>query len=62
MIELTVGSRFWYGDKLCEVVKGSCINSICVFGPNERKCEKAKCNALLRHDGEWVHFEEVKND
>ena len=62
MVELTIGSRFYYGDKLCEVVKGTCINSICVFDTNDRKCEKAKCNALLRHDGEWVHFEEVKND
>ena len=60
MVELTIGSRFYYGDKLCAVVKGKCINGICVFDTNERKCEKAKCNALLRHDREWVHFEEVK--
>lgn len=62
MVEMTIGSRFWYKDKLCEVVKeGNGIGcDICVFDEGSRKCEKSKCTIIERHDGNSVFFKEVK--
>ena len=59
MIELTIGSRFYYKDKLCEVVKGVCYLNNCVF-TNTNKCKKIKCGSYQRHDKTQVCFEEVK--
>ena len=64
MVELTVGSRFWYKDKLCEVVKCENNGQICgrcAFN-GKLKCGKAKCCASERRDGNTVYFNEVEND
>ena len=62
MVELTVGSRFYYKDKLCEVVnEGIGIKcKKCVFDEGSRKCEKSKCSSIERHDRKSVYFREVK--
>lgn len=61
MVELTVGSRFYYKNKLCEVVQGgySCVH--CVFH-NRRKCKRIKCTFCERHDKNDVYFKEIKHD
>lgn len=65
MIEMTIGSRFYYKGKLCEVSEfntprgNSC--SKCVFN-NTKKCGKAKCCYEHRHDKQEVIFLEVEND
>lgn len=73
MVEMTVGSRFYYKDKLCEVVelkgrlcevaelKGGYMCKGCIFlaGTN-CKCKKSKCYSDERHDGKNVYFKEVK--
>lgn len=62
MVEMTVGSRFWYKDKLCEVVETETdfICGKCAFTLDVRKCRKAKCSVVDRHDGKSVYFMEVK--
>lgn len=64
MVEMTVGSRFWYKDKLCEVVETGTESDFvcdrCVFDGGSRKCEKSKCASIERHDGKGVYFREVK--
>lgn len=61
MVEMTVGSRFYYKDKLCEVVETETdfICGECMFN-KRRKCEKSKCSIIDRHDGKSVYFREVK--
>ena len=59
MVELTIGSRFYYKDKLCKVIEGDCSLKGCVF-MNIRKFDKAKCCSDERHDGKQVYFKEVK--
>lgn len=61
MVEMTIGSRFYYKDKLCEVVEGDC-NQDCVFFDNHKKCEKANCFWSIRHDDKDVCFKEVKEN
>ena len=62
MVELTIGSRFWYKDKLCEVVEEEsafkCI--ACKIYGDRRMCEKANCSADSRHDGKSICFAEVE--
>ena len=62
MVEMIIGSRFYYKDKLCEVVKDSsnfkCIR--CVIYGDRRNCEKAKCFAGNRHDCQSVFFRELE--
>ena len=59
MIELPIGSIFYYEGKLCEVVKnGNCLNG-CVF-KNSNKCNKIKCDSYERYDKKDVYFKEVK--
>ena len=61
MVELKIGSRFYYKDKLCEVVEGGCNLNECVFkGTN--KCSKVKCFDYQGIDRIDVIFKEVKND
>lgn len=62
MVELTVGSRFWYKDKLCEVVETETdfICGKCVFASSVRKCNKSKCNVYDRKDRKSVYFKEIK--
>ena len=55
MIELIVGSRFYYEDKLCEVVKGGCSSGNCVF-KNSNKCHKINCDSYERYDRTDVIF------
>lgn len=63
MVEMTVGSRFWYKDKLCEVVgfseKGFPCKG-CIFTSFPGKCKKSKCFADERHDRKSVYYREVK--
>ena len=62
MVELTVGSRFWYKDKLYEVVKYEDDGPLCgrcAFN-DELKCRKSKCCVSERHDENAVYFKEVK--
>ena len=61
MVELTIGSRFWYKDKLCEVVEGECFANNCVY-KHMNKCikVKAKCSKNIRYDKKNVYFKEVK--
>lgn len=62
MVELTIGSRFYFKDKLLEVVKYEDDGPLCgrcEFN-GKLKCGKAKCCASERHDGESVYFKEVK--
>lgn len=63
MVELTVGSRFWYKDKLLEVVKYEDDGPLCgrcVFDTDIRKCRKAKCCESKRRDGNAVYFKEIE--
>lgn len=62
MIELTIGSRFWYGDKLCEVCEGWCDNNDCncVLWVDMDTCEKAKCMPEERRDGKKVYFKIIE--
>lgn len=59
MCELTIGSRFYYKGKLCEVAEFGCSSKNCVF-KNTNKCNKAKCSPYQRNDRKQVHFKEVK--
>ena len=62
MIEMTVGSRFWYDRKLCEVVEteGNFVCDRCVFDADRYTCENTECRAAKRHDGKNVYFRKVK--
>lgn len=65
MVELTIGSRFWYKDKLCEVIEteGNFACDRCVFDADvSGKCRKSKCCVDERHDGKGVYFREVRNE
>ena len=62
MIELTVGSRFYYKNELCEVVLDDNKSSPylkCIFN-NKKKCVKFKCIRTVRHDDNNVYFVYVK--
>lgn len=62
MVELTVGSMFYYKDKLLEVVKYEDDGPLCgrcEFN-GKSKCRKAKCCASERRDGNAVYFKEVE--
>ena len=62
MVEMTIGSRFYYKDKLCEVVEEDCSGMNGVLNGDVRKCNKAKCHASERHDKKFVCFKEVKDE
>lgn len=61
MIEMTVGSRFWYDRRLCEVAETEidfrCEK--CVFDADRYTCENTECRAAKRHDGKSVCYKEV---
>lgn len=59
LIDLPVGTRFYFDGKLCEVVKDGCCLNSCVF-KNSNKCNKVKCDSSERYDRNHVHFKEVK--
>ena len=62
MVEMTIGSRFYYKNRLCEVVETETdfVCGKCVFDCNVRKCNKSKCNTYARKDRKSVYFREVK--
>ena len=62
MVEMTVGSRFYYKDKLCEVVetKSRVRCAECVFSTNDIICPLINCTEEKRHDGKKVYFKEIK--
>lgn len=70
-IELPIGSRFYFDDKLFEVVEGNCNCSSCVFykrifeGADYDEyldcCYAIKCYGGERKDKKDVYFKEVKN-
>lgn len=62
MVEMTVGSRFFYDGKLCEVVetKAGFACDRCVFDEDRYTCDNTECRASKRHDGKYVCFKEVK--
>ena len=59
MIELIVGSKFYYEGKLYEVVEGGCSSGNCVF-KNSNKCHKINCDSYERYDRTDVIFKEIK--
>ena len=64
MIEMTVGSRFWYDRKLCEVVEteSNFMCDRCVFDADRYTCENTECRAAKRHDDKSVVFRKVEED
>lgn len=60
--DLAIGSRFWYKDKLIEVVNEDCDGTNCVFQNNKRLCNSIDCHASDRHDNKFVCFKEVKRE
>lgn len=64
MVELTVGSRFWWGDDLVEVVDTSGEPSCdkCVFNDYIKKCGKVKCLPYDRHDKTMVALVKINHD
>ena len=67
MVEMTIGSRFWYNgknSKLCEVVetKSRVRCAECVFSTNDIICPLINCTEEKRHDGKNVYFKEVKDE
>lgn len=62
MVELTIGSRFYYKGKLCEVaeIENDFECRECVFDKKLSKCKKVKCCLGERHDFKSVFFKEVK--
>ena len=63
MLELTIGSRFYYKEQLCEVKEGSCHGNICILD-GTKNCSKLKCESINRHDKKDVYYSKVdeKND
>ena len=64
MDEMTVGSRFLYDGKLCEVAETEIDFECkkCVFDEDRYKCKNTECRASKRNDDKSVYFKEVKND
>ena len=52
MIELTVGTRFYYNGELCEVSSEQCWHCTdCVFNDDLASCRMFVCEQATRHDG-----------
>ena len=66
MIDLPIGTRFYIGDRLIEVVEDieeEYLCSDCVFRFNiDVPCELFECYEHLRKDKKSVYFKEVSND
>ena len=62
MIELSIGTRFYYKDVLCEVSDRECIHCMnCVLNTeNYELCKIFVCEKSERKDGVGVFFERVK--
>lgn len=63
MLELTIGSRFYYKNQLYEVKEGSCTENNCIFDGG-KNCSKLKCDSEDRHDKKDVYYSKAdeKND
>lgn len=61
MIELPIGTRFYYNGVLCEVSDRECIHCTnCVIGDEDYKsCKMFVCEKSERKDGMGVFFERV---
>ena len=55
MLELTIGSRFYYQNQLYEVKKGSCSENNCIFD-GKKNCSKLNCDSEDRHDKKDVYY------
>lgn len=64
MVELTIGNKFWYDGKLCEVAETEIDFGCkkCVFDSDRYTCENTECRAIKRHDGKSVYYREVNDD
>ena len=62
MLEMEVGSRFWYNGKLCEVKKNDrYCSDMCIFYKDKDECPNTKCRVWERHDGVSVTYEYVEH-
>ena len=62
MLEMEVGSRFWYNGKLCEVkTNDRYCSDRCIFYKDKDECPNTKCRVWERHDGLSVTFEYVEH-
>lgn len=60
MIELMVGTTFFYNDRLCKVSEANCLHcSRCVFHDSEA-CTMMDCEQEKRHDGKGIFFEDIE--
>ena len=60
MTELTIGSRFYCGEKLLEVVEVDCVTcKNCALASFPEECKKSVCSKAERHDHKSVCFKEV---
>ena len=61
MIELPIGTRFYYEGELCEVSECMHCMATCVFNiENYEVCKMFVCENSKRKDGVGVFFERVK--
>lgn len=62
MIELPIGTRFYYNGVPCEVSDRECIHCTnCVIGDEDyESCKMFVCEKSERKDGVGVFFERVK--
>lgn len=61
MLELTIGSRFYYKNHFCEVKEGSCSENICILD-GTKNCSKLKCESTNRHDKKDVYYSKVDEE
>ena len=62
MVEMTIGSRFYWKGKLCQLVEAEIDPPCgeCVFYTDIRKCRDTDCFAMKGQYVEPVYFKEVK--
>ena len=62
MIELAVGTRFYYKGKLCEVSDEECVQCMnCVNDNDVASCQLFACGQEERKDKTEVFFKRVEN-
>ena len=61
MIELAIGTRFYYKGRLCEVVEiGYKLGCCFECDISDSKCDIMSCTPISRHDGKNVCFKWVE--
>ena len=61
MIELAVGTKFYYEGKLCEVSDEECVHCTnCVFADDLASCRMFACEQSMRQDKLGVFAKEVE--